>query len=330
MVKKMNIIFFGSTADSVIVLDSLFTHQTKQLEIQAVVTQPPKPIGRKQILTPTPVETWAKLHAVTCLTFETQKEKPWIYKDDHRVVEALSTFTPDLLISASYGQKIPEATLTKIPLGGVNVHPSILPRWRGTDPIPWTILAGDAQTGVTLVTLSTKFDQGLILAEQKIPMPIADTPEEIRTRLFTLGAHLLTDILPPYCSGKHMGNPQDETHATYARRITKDDGYIPWNTIKNALSGNTMQKENLPAIFAITEAPLSESIIRAVRAFSPWPGVWTMISLDNEGLKRLKILKTHAENGKLIIDTVQLEGKKPTEFAIFSKAYKLTLDNIIT
>jgi methionyl-tRNA formyltransferase len=338
MNNKINIIFFGSTADSVIVCDALHHHSEKLgITIRAVVTQPPKPVGRKQVITPTPVEMWAKTHTVTCLTFETQKDKPWRYEDEGKVTETLSTELPDLVISASYGQKIPEVLIDKARFGGINVHPSLLPRWRGTDPIPWTILAGDAQTGVTIVTLSKKFDVGKILAQQKIPVPQTETPEKIRTRLFTLGATLLVDILPDYCAGKHMGNPQNEAHATYARRLSKDDGYIPWNTVVDAMQGNPIEKHAYPGILSTTNTHLPEAISRAVRALSPWPGVWSIISMNNEeGImnknmeKRIKILGVHISNDTLVIDTVQLEGKKPTPFTAFADAYGQTLDNTKT
>ena len=327
----MNILFFGSTQDSVIVCDALFNHsQQLQMTLKAVVTQPAKPIGRKQIITPTPVEVWAKTHAITCLTFKTQKDTPWKYEDEGKVTETLSTESPDLFVSASYGQKIPEELITKAKHGGINVHPSLLPHWRGTDPIPWTILAGDAQTGVSIVTLSNKFDEGKILAQQKIPVPHKGTPEEIRAHLFTLGATLLTDILPDYLAGKHIGNTQNETHATYARRLSKDDGFIPWDIIVDAMNGKTVTEHAYTGILSATKTSLPEAIFRAVRALSPWPGVWSVVPVDKEVTKRLKILEVRVQGEKLVIDSVQLEGKKPTPFAAFTDAYGRTLDNTKT
>jgi methionyl-tRNA formyltransferase len=326
----MNVIFFGSTQDSVIVCDALFTHSKKlSIIMQAVVTQPAKPIGRKHILTATPIETWAKTHAITCLTFETQKDKPWLYAHEEDVIESLSTCSPDLIISASYGQKIPEPLIAHARFGGLNVHPSLIPRWRGTDPIPWTILAGDAQTGVSIVALSKKFDEGEILAQQKIPMDDTHTVDEIRARLFTLGAALLADILPDYCSGKHIRKQQDAAHATYARRLTKDDGFVPWDTLMDAVQGKSVPEEKIPKILTDTApASLPTSIIRAIRAFSPWPGVWSTIPIAKGETKRIKILEAHELDGKLILDTVQLEGKNPTSFVQFADAYKFTLDNL--
>jgi methionyl-tRNA formyltransferase len=320
----MNIVFFGSTTDSVIVLDALATDKDVSRSIGAVVTQPAKPVGRKQILTPTPVEMWAETHHVPCLTFPTVNDKPWHYAEPDRVNASISPFSPDLLVSASYGQKIPEEVVRSARFGGVNVHPSLLPRWRGTDPIPWTILAGDAQTGVTIVTLSKRFDEGKILAQQKIPMPQDKTPDEVRVQLFTLGSTLLTQTLPDYWSGKRMGQPQNPKNATYARRLMRDDGFVPWDMIRNAEQGIAVQPVNQPGILPFAEASLPEAIVRAIRALSPWPGVWTMVNTANDTDRRLKILSAHVKNEILVIETVQLEGKSPTRYAQFSAAYELS------
>jgi methionyl-tRNA formyltransferase len=330
----MNIIFFGSTADSVIVCDSLYRQADRlSITIQAVVTQPAKPIGRKQVITPTPVERWAHDHSITCHTFETLKDKPWMYQDEKKVIGTLSSIPSDLLISASYGQKIPAPLIASTPMGGINIHPSLLPRWRGTDPVPWTILAGDTETGVTVVTLTEHFDTGLILAQQKVPVPPDKSPQEIRALLFTLGSALLPSIITDYRTGTTKGVKQDKTLATYARRLTRDDGFIPWNTIRLSIAGDTKIPTETGGIFTYSQTPLPESIAQAVRALSPWPGIWTIITTNSghtpQGKreeKRMKILTVHITNGRLVVDTVQMEGKKPAPFTTVQIAYGLALD----
>lgn len=276
----MNILFFGSTSDSVLVLEKLPT-------VSVIVTQPPKP-------NPTPVEIWAKTHGVTCLTFPTNSDKRWLYEDESRVIDTLDAINADLIISASYGQKIPSKTLKDARFGGLNVHPSILPRWRGGDPVPWAILSGDHQIGVTVVSLSEKFDEGLIFAQKKIPITQTDTSTPLRTRLFTIGAELLADLLPDYISGKAKGKPQGGNNEPRATRFTRDTGFEPWP-------------------FAESDA---ERIERKFRALHPWPGLWSTVNN-----KRLKILKLHLDNEKLVLDEVQLEGKKPVSWEQFKKAY---------
>jgi len=305
----MTIIFFGSTSDSVIVLSKLFA---SHIPISAVVTKTPAPVGRKQIITPTPVEVWARDHNIPVLSFPNDKNKPWLYTHEEDVVNALSTFKPDLLISACYGQKIPDSTITNAKYGGVNIHPSLLPRWRGADPVPWAILSGDHQTGVTIVRLSAKFDQGMILAQEKIPMTAKDVTDPLRTKLFTMGADLLIKTLSDILSGKIKGTLRQSQGIPYAGRLTRDDGFEPWEKIQNAF----------------TDADEAARIDRKFRAFTPWPGVWTLINPTNptnlqirQIKKRMKILEMHVENGKLILDVVQLEGKKPVSWEQFQKTY---------
>lgn len=275
----MKIVFFGSTSDSVIVLSRL--HQ-----IVSVVSQPPRPVGRKQILTPTPVEEWARGHTVPVLSFPHNKEKPWLFENEQAVIDALGPFKADLFVSACFGQKIPIEVIRSAIFGGLNVHPSLLPRWRGADPVPWAILSGDRQTGVTIVTLAERFDEGKIIAQKKYPITDIETSDGLRTKLFEIGATLLVDNLSDYCSGKNKGKPQKTSDTPYARRFVRDDGFIPWEDFQ------------------------PELLDRKLRALSPWPGVWTLF-----GKKRLKLIALKPDI------LVQLEGKKPVAFVQFKKAY---------
>ncbi len=283
------VVFFGSTSDSVFVLSKLAV--SNPVIIAAVVTQPPKPVGRKQILTSTPVELWAKHQNITVLSFPAKKTKPWLYDDEHTVIDTLAPMKADLLVSACYGQKIPAPVIDAATHGGINVHPSLLPRWRGADPVPWAIYSGDHQTGVTLVRLSGTFDRGLILAQQKLNITDTDTTGPLRSKLFTMGADILIKTLPDILSEKIKGNPQHINGAPYARRLTRDDGFEPWKKI--------------------TDPHEIQRIKRKFRAFDPWPGIWTTYNG-----KRLKIL------GFTTLPTiVQLEGKKPVSWEQFQKAY---------
>jgi len=312
----MNIIFFGSTTDSVLVLNALYTLNSKlcALEIAAVVTQPPRPVGRKQVITPTPVEIWAKTHNIPLISFPHNPSQPQLFADDQVVIDTLQPFKADLLVSASFGQKIPWQIIQATKFGGLNVHPSILPRWRGADPVPWAIMAGDAQTGVTIVTLSKTFDAGEIIAQKKIPITSADFADPLRAKLFSLGAELLVEIL---ASKGHpfKGSPQDPHKAKYARRLTRDDGFEPWEAIQKAFQ----------------DSGEAQRIDRKFRALAPWPGLWTIIEFREKSLelssRRLKILSCHLNskpqtlNSILILDTVQLEGKTPISFQQFAAAY---------
>lgn len=304
------ILFFGSTTDSVIVLEKLTTVPT--CTIAAVVTQPPRPIGRKQTVTPTPTEIWATAHRIPVLSFPSNPEKPWLYADERQVVDALQPIRADILISASYGIKIPQETITRAPLGGINIHPSILPHWRGADPVPWAIMSGDRQIGVTIVTLSETFDQGRILAQEKIPIGPHDTSDPLRTTLFTIGANILASILPDILHGKHKPLPvhPSDTKLPYAKKFKREDGFEPWDGL----------------LRAVTDGTDASRIERKFRALHPWPGIWTLVRQDQDGKhtdtgKRLKILKVHLDNAILAIDEVQLEGKKAVSWKQFADAY---------
>ncbi len=319
---ELRVLFFGSTSDSVLVLEKLFTCtiQHSAVRIVAVVTQPPRPIGRKQVVTPTPVETWAKNHSLTVLSFPSQPEKPTLYQNEQTVTDTLQPLATDLLVSASYGQKIPWPTIQKARYGGLNVHPSILPRWRGADPMPWTILSGDHQTGVTIVTLSENFDEGKIIAQKKIPVTNTDLPDALRATLFSQGADLLIGALPDYISGNNQGNPQNPSNITFARRLTREDGFVPWELIQKAIAGENVLRVQWPTLFRLSEDSLAQTMKRALRALTPWPGLWTKVPIKGQD-KRLKILRLSAAGDHLTIEEVQLEGKNPVPFTQFQAAY---------
>lgn len=309
---NINILFFGSTTDSVIVLDKIYELRgaNPDLRIVAIVTQPPRPIGRKQIITQTPTEVYGHKYNITVLSFPSDPDMPSSYANEETVVDTLESLKADLLISASYGQKIPTQTIREARCGGLNVHPSLLPRWRGADPVPRMILAGDHQAGVTVVTLSEKFDEGKIIAQKKIPLRGDELSDPLRAELFTMGAELLADVLPTYITGSVKGHPQGLSDQPTSKRFTRDDGFEPWEAIQRALS----------------DAAEARRIEAKYRAFHPWPGLWTrMPNRDNltSGL-RLKILACHlVHNEGLAIDTVQLEGKNPTSYSQFLSAHTL-------
>lgn len=292
------VIFFGSTSDSVLVLEKL-------PRVCAVVTQPARPVGRKQLVTPTSVEIWAKERRIPVLSFPSDPKKPWLYESEHQVVDTLESQKADLFVSVCFGQKIPWEAIKEVRYGGLNVHPSLLPRWRGADPVPWAILAGDHQTGVTIVTLSKEFDEGRIIAQKKIPIGDTDTSDPLRTKLFTLGADLLVEVLPRYFitpSKPPLNIRGGEGELPYARRLTRDDGFETWDTIQKAFDDPEEAKR----------------MDRKFRAFHPWPGLWTKVKE-----KRLKILRITYNASRITLDIVQLEGRKPVSWKQFSCAYGL-------
>ncbi len=306
MKQKIRTIFFGSAPDSLPTLNLLNTWISPDftLELVGVVTQPPRPAGRQKIITPTPVQIWAEQHTIPTLSFPSIPETPWIFLDEEQVVSALSPLAADLIVVTYYGQKIPWAAITAATYGGINVHPSLLPRWRGADPIPWAILTGDHQVGITVLTLAEQFDEGKILGQKKIPLTATDMTNPLYEKLFILGAELLGELLSDYLTGKNAGTPQGASPTPYARRLQRADGFVPWEKLEAAIKDGTE----------------AEQIDRMYRALTPWPGIWTTLLLHGTE-KRVKILELQYRSERIHISTVQIEGKTPIPFATFRSTF---------
>ncbi len=188
------------------------------------------------------------------------------------------TLNGDLVISAAYGKKLPP--------GGLNLHPSLLPAYRGATPVPHQILDGISESGITIIKMTGEFDAGPIVAQQTVPVRPDDTSLDLLNRCFAAGSHLLIKILPTYLNNKITLKPQPAKSPTpYCKRFTKQDGFIAWEEFKRGADE------------------------RRVRALFPWPGVWT--TMPNG-----KILKLLPKN------MYQLEGKQPITRKQFEAGYK--------
>lgn len=251
-----------------------------------IITAPDKPVGRKMKLAPSPAKQWAQKNNIP---FEYDYSK-------------LVSIKPDLFVVASYGKIIPSEIL-KIPkYGGLNVHPSLLPKFRGASPIQSFILSEEKETGVTIMLMDEEMDHGPILASSKFQVLSSKlTYKELEEKLAELGGNLLVEIIPKWINNEIRLQEQDHSKATFTKKITKEDGLI-----------------NLE-----TDSP--EIIERKIRAFTPWPGAYTFI--DN---KRLIITKAELKNGRLVIERVKPEGKKEMDFRDFLRGYKGNLDYFVT
>jgi len=296
--KKIPIIFFGSSSQPLPVLQALIDH--RDFQVVSIVSQPDRLVGRKQILTPNPVSQFAHQNKIPLFTPKPQKKKYWLYQNPQKLAQQLSKLKPDLLISAHYGQKLPREIIKLASFSGLNLHFSLLPKYRGPAPVQWAIFNGEKKTGITILKIEESFDQGKIVAQEKIKIRPTDTSESLYTRLFQRGTKLLIKIIPDYIKGKIKLTKQDNSQASYYPRLTREHGKIDWSRS-------------------------SQEIECQIRAFHPWPGTWTKVKLEIRDskfeVKRLKILKAHLENEKLVLDFVQLEGKKPVSFEEFKKGY---------
>lgn len=215
-----------------------------------VLTQPDRPAGRGKQVTASPVKTFAIEHGIDVL-------QPTTLRDDV-VQESLSKLEPDVLIVAAYGLILPQQVLDIPTNGCLNVHASLLPRWRGAAPIQAAIINGDASTGISLMSMTAGLDCGPVYSTRAIDIGDDETAGELHDRLAELGGKLLVDELPAILSGEREAVDQDETLATYAPKITTADAKLDW-------------------------AADAAELARRVRAFNPVPGAWC--SLGDERIK---------------------------------------------
>jgi methionyl-tRNA formyltransferase len=310
----MKIIFFGTPDYVVPIVEALhkeYNIRAKERQFIAVVTQPPKPVGRSKIVERSPVDNWAYKHKIDVIFLDTPG---W---DQSQIPEA------DLGVVASYGKIIPDEIIKKFSQGIINIHPSLLPEFRGASPIQAQIVTGTDPIGVSFIKMDEKMDHGPIISQFKDHLEPDDTFETVRTRLFERSAEVLIEMLPAFLSHKIKIKDQDHTKATFTTLLEKDHAFILWEDIKDAIAGNiTWHKLPYGFIKDMDYIVTPQNIERFTRAMQPWPTAWTTITINNQEM-RLKILKAHIENEKLVLDEVQLEGKNPVTWEQFNEGYKL-------
>ena len=315
----MKIVFFGTPKYVQPVVEML--HKTfnpseeNKSSIVAVVTQSPKPVGRKKILSHSPIDKWAY-----------NKDIP-IFNESFELLD--SQLKPDIGILASFGEIIPREVLNYFPHGILNIHPSLLPKYRGASPVRAAIAAGEIETGATIIKLDEKLDHGKIISQFKSEIEKDDTAETLREKLFIQSTEVLKTLIKPYIEGKIKPKTQNNEKATFTTLVKKEEGFIKPKYIEGALKGKSFTEKwgisfikvgPKKDIFQITPSPIN--IDSFIRAMSPWPIAWTTVKSNpkKEG-RRLQILKTHLSGNKLILDEVQLEGKNPVSWKQFKEGY---------
>lgn len=238
--KRLRVVFMGTPSFAVPSLERLL--DAGDLEVVGVVTQPDARSGRGQTVAMSPVKRVALTHGLPVLQPE-RVRRP-------EAVAALRALAPDLQIVAAFGQILPRAVLDNAPLGTLNVHASLLPRWRGAAPVAAAILAGDDRSGVTIMLVDEGMDSGDILAQATVDILPDDTTGSLTQRLAVIGADLLLATLARWLGGDIAPQKQDEGRVTICRPIPKESGQVDWTQ---------------PAL----------AIERAVRAYAPWPGAYT-------------------------------------------------------
>jgi len=245
----LNVIFMGTAELSCASLSALLGDG--RFRVVAVVTQPDKPKGRNLETEPSAVKVLALAAKLPVL-------QP-VRARDEQFPAQLRAFEPELIVVVAYGQILPPSILDLPKHGCVNVHTSLLPKYRGAAPIQWAIANGEAETGVTIMKMDAGLDTGAILSQQRTPITPEDNSATLHQRLARLGAELLVETIPDYVSGKVQPVPQPAEGSTSAAKIKKEDGQIVWSQ---------------PA----------EQIWNRFRAFTPWPGAFTHWSGGNKSL----------------------------------------------
>jgi methionyl-tRNA formyltransferase len=231
----MNIVYLGSGEFGVPCLDAL---KASGHNLALVVTQPPNPSGRGRKLCATPVGVWAQSHALSCVPAE-NVHHPEIF-------ERIVAVRPDVVVVIAFGQKIGKPLVQLPGKGAINVHASLLPKYRGAAPINWAIVHGETETGVSIITLADKIDAGDVLAQSATPIGVNETAGELHDRLAQLAAPLLIDTLARIEAGTATYTRQDDAQVSFAPKLRKTDGFIDFSES-------------------------AELLARKIRGFWPWP-----------------------------------------------------------
>lgn len=308
-VSSLRVIFMGTAPLSCASLEAL--RGTEGLEVLAVVTQPDRPKGRDLKLQPSPVKVLALRENLSALQPERARRPEFISQ--------VRELQPDLITVAAYGQILPKELLEIPRFGCINVHTSLLPKYRGAGPIQWAILNNEPETGVTIMKMDEGLDTGDILSQERTPITAQDTAQTLHDRLARMGADLLVRTIPDYVSGRIKPVPQPSEGVSYAPKIKKQDGLIDWGQP-------------------------SRWIWNRVRGLVPWPGAFTFLAKQGEKhMLKLwaaeavgafgaagEVLKTDKNGiviacgqGALRITELQLEGGKRLKAAPFLAGHHL-------
>jgi methionyl-tRNA formyltransferase len=309
----MRVLFLGSPEFAVPSLNAL--NESSRFELCAVITQPDRRAGRGQRLREPPVKSVATELGIPVFQFQSIRKDP-------EAQALLADLQPDVMVVVAFGQILPAEFIYYPPHGTLNVHASLLPKYRGAAPIAHAILNGEAETGITIMKIDAGMDTGDLLSKRVISVPADATTGELEIQLSREGASLLLETIGGYVDGKILPVPQDEAEATYAPRIKKDDGRIRWDQ---------------PAV----------AIHNRVRALNPWPGaistwreqsvkIWkTEVGQEVEetGLNEVPGTVVQATNGRLLVScrgtaclsvlSLQLPNRKRVSSAEFVNGWQL-------
>lgn len=290
-----NFAFFGTDEFAVGVLNTL---KNKDFLPSLIVTVPDKPQGRKMIMTPPLTKIWAEENKIKCIQPASLKLTHSEISNLFSIQDKPASSVWDLFVVASYGKIIPQSILDLPKHGALNVHPSLLPKYRGPTPIEYTILSGDTETAVSIILLDAEMDHGPIVAVEKINLTGEEYFLDLIKQTAEVGGNLLANIIPELIAGKITPIEQDHARATFTKKIKKEEGLID-----------------------ITGDPILN--YRKIRALTPRPGTYFFVDKPNGSTSKKKIRvvikKARLENDQLVIERVIPEGKKEMLWKDFAR-----------
>ncbi|MFA5967618.1 MAG: methionyl-tRNA formyltransferase [Patescibacteria group bacterium] len=313
--RKYRVIFMGTPEFAKTILQTLL--DLPQLDIVAVITQPDKPIGRHKTVQPSPVKQLALANRLTVWT-------PEKLKHNSEILEKIKALDPDVIIVAAYGKILPQEILDIPAHGIVNIHGSLLPKYRGASPIAAAILNGDTITGVTLMKIDATMDTGPIIAVSE-PVPIKDTSTQLALShvLAKVGADLLQQNLIPYLEGEIAPISQDDSQATYTSLIKKEDGLINWQEPAFIIERKTRAYTPQPTTYTFYHGKrLKIAFSKVVPTDQPRPVGQAWLTSD-------KHLAVSTSQASLQLEVVCLEGKNLTSDQEFLRGHPDIIGTIL-
>lgn len=287
----VRIVFMGTPEFSVPILEAL----TNKYNVRGVVTQPDKPVGRKGELKSPPVKKFADDNLILVL-------QPSNIKESWQEVVSLH---PTLIITCAYGQIIPRELLVYPTYGCINVHASLLPKLRGGAPIHHAIIDGHKKTGITIMHMNPKMDEGDIISQREIEILDSDTASSLHEKLSILGRDLLLEVLPSIIDGKASRIPQNNEEATYAKNISKEDEKINFSKTKRQIFNQIRGLNSFPGAYAIFEGKRMKIWASRISEYTdPFKIDGQIINIYDDGIG------VKVSNGEIILTEIQLEGKK--------------------
>jgi methionyl-tRNA formyltransferase len=309
---KPKIVFMGTPDFAIPSLEILLTHG---YPVSAVITQPDRPKGRGRKLVPPSVKMAAEKHGIPVF-------QPDRVRDDD-FMELFKKLSPDMVALAAFGQIIPKDILDIPPLGCLNVHPSLLPRYRGAAPINWSLINGDDKTGVTIMLMDAGMDTGDILLQKETEIDPVEVYDDLHDRLSLMGAELLLRAVEGIIAGTISRTAQDPSGATYAPCLTKEIEHINWGESADAIVNLIRGLSSDPGAYAF----LRERKLKIYRAVAGKAGTSGEKAPGTIGKLMESGLQITANDGHVYIQDVQLEGKKRMPIDFFLRGFRISPDD---